>query len=86
MLTAAQSIDILERVIGPNDDPMPEAVARYVQQWSFARSDHDVYEALSLKAQDGTLTSDERDLLEGYLQVDGLISLLKLKARRSLRA
>jgi hypothetical protein len=86
MLTATTSLDIFRRIVDPTHGVMPEEVARYVQDWNFTAEDHARYEELSIKAQDGTLTQEERDLLEGYLQIDGLISLLKLKARRSLRA
>ena len=86
MLTAAKSLDIFRRVIDPNGGVMPQELARFVQGWNFTAEDHARYEELSAKAQDGTLTGEERDTLEGYLQVDGLISLMKLKAARSLRA
>ena len=42
-------------------------------------------EALSLKAQQGTLTSKERADLEEYVRVSDLLAILQSKARTSLR-
>ncbi len=85
MLTASTSLDIFRRVINPDHGSLSQDFARYIQGWSFPSEDHARYEALAAKAQDGTLTPEERDLLEAYVQADGLISLLKMKARRSLQ-
>jgi hypothetical protein len=85
MASVTTSVDIFRRVIDPDQGSLSPDFARYIETWHFPDDDHTRYEELSLKAQDGTLSSEERDLLEAYLQADGLISLLKMKARRSLQ-
>jgi hypothetical protein len=85
MASIATSVDIFRRVIDPDHGSLARDFAHYIEGWHFPAEDHARFEALSAKAQDGTLTADERDLLEAYVQADGLISLLKMKARRSLQ-
>lgn len=85
MASLSTSMDIFRRVIDPDDGSLGQDFARSIQDWHFPAEDHARYEELSAKAQEGTLTAQERDLLEVYVNADGLISLLKMKARRSLQ-
>lgn len=80
----ALSMDILERLIAPEDGSFSPEHARDILSLKFTEAEQARCEKLSYKAQDGTLTDDERRELETYLNVDNLLILLKSKARRSL--
>lgn len=76
---------ILTRLVGP--DPMtlsPEA-ARAILTIGFGQADKDRMQALAAKARAGTLTAEEQDEVEAYSRIGSLISILKSKARRSLK-
>jgi len=70
-------------VIEPDDGGFSDELARYVMGLDFRAEDHARYEVLSEKAQEGTLTPHEADELDGYLHVDSLLAILRLKAGRS---
>jgi hypothetical protein len=86
MPITAESTQIFRRVIEPDAGSLSPELARFVQSLDFRPDDHARYEALSAKAQEGSLTSEETDELDGYLHVDSLLTILRLKAERSLRA
>ena len=86
MATSAYTIQLFGRVIDPDAGTMSPDLAKYVRALDFPPADHARYETLSAKAQDGTLTEDEAEELDGFLHVDSLIGLLRLKAERSLNA
>ena len=85
MSTISASTEIFRRVIAPSKGTLPKDRAKYVQGLSFSAKDHAKYEKLSAKARAGTLSEREADLLDGYLHVNNLLSILKLKAARSPR-
>jgi hypothetical protein len=76
---------ILERVIDPQRGDFPPELARQVLKFGFPASDHARYEELSLRAQSGALSEQERAELEDYLSVNDLLIILKAKAEASLR-
>ncbi len=84
MATSPYAAQLFRRVIDSDPGAMSPELARYVRSLNFPAADHARYEALSVKAQDGTLTADEGDELDGFLHVDSLIGLLRLRAERSL--
>ena len=84
MAITAESATIFSRVIAPDVGSLPADLARYVSSLDFRPEDHARYEALSAKAQAGSLTPQEADELDGYLHVDSLLSIMRLKAARSL--
>jgi hypothetical protein len=86
MSITAQSVQLFERVIQPESGSMPYVLARYVKTLDFRQEDHVRYEQLAAKAQTGDLSPDEADELDGFLHVDSLIGMLRLKAERSLRS
>ena len=75
---------IFSRVIAPERGTLTPEVARVLLDMNFPPQDHARYEQLSAKAQEGTLSQDEADELDGYLHVDSLLAIMRLKARRSL--
>ena len=84
MSTMAESTSIFQRVIEPENGTLPPELAHYVMDLDFKPQDHARFEQLSEKAQAGTLTSQEADELDGFLQVDSILSIMRLKAQRSL--
>jgi hypothetical protein len=60
--------ELAEKIV--NLKPDPKAVARVAE--------------LATKSDEGTITEEERDELEGYVDSGDFISLLKSKARRYL--
>jgi hypothetical protein len=85
MSDSAVSASIFSRVIQPDVGSLPVDLARYVLTLDFRPDDHARYEELSAKAQEGDLTPQEADELDGYLHVDSLLSIMRLKADRSLK-
>jgi len=81
MAATAESTQIFRRVIEPERGTFPRDLARYVLDLDFPGEDHAGYEALSAKAQEGTLTAQEADELDGYLHVDGLPGHLAVEGR-----
>jgi hypothetical protein len=86
MAITAHSTDIFRRMIEPDQGSLPQELARFVAELDFRPEDHARYEELSAKTRAGILTTDEGDLLDDYLHIDSLVSILRLKATRSLRA
>ena len=82
---SSSTTEIFQRVIAPAEGTLPSALATYLLTLDFVEADQKRYEALSEKAQAGTLTADEERELDRYLDVDAMISLLRLKAKRSLK-
>ena len=80
----SESTLIFRRVIEPEVGSLAPELARFVQSLDFRPDDHARYEFLSAKAQQGSLSPQEGDELDGYLQVDSLLAILRLKAERSL--
>jgi hypothetical protein len=76
---------ILERVLNPDRGDFPPELARHILRLDFPEPDHARYAELSAKAQEGTLTSDERAQLEDYLNVNDFLTIMKAKAEASLR-
>ncbi len=86
MAITANSTEIFRRVIEPEDGSLPADFARFVEKLDFAPQDHARYEELSVKAREGSLGPEEADLLDSYLHIDSLLSIMRLKATRSLVA
>ena len=78
-------VAILNRLILPEQANLPVTAARAILRIDFGESDRQRMRELSRKAQDGTLTLDERAEIEGYERVGHLLDLMHSKARRSLK-
>jgi hypothetical protein len=83
--TASSDAMILRRVIQPDEGGMAPETARYVLGLDFSPPDHERIAALSARAQEGSLSAEEADELDGYLRVNDLLAILQSKARQSLR-
>jgi hypothetical protein len=78
-------MQILEQLMQPEQGNLATDVARLVLKLNFPQSVHDRYETLSAKAQDNTLSADEREELEEYLAADASLTAIQSKARMSLK-
>lgn len=78
-------VGMFHRIIRPEFGDLPDRAARALLGITFEESDHKRMAVLAEKANNGGLTEDERDELENYLIVDHVLSLLHLRASRSLR-
>jgi hypothetical protein len=81
----AGNSDVLDRVLDPLRETMSEDMARIVLELDFPPADHARCEALSLKAQQGTLSPDEEAELDRYIDVNDFLILLKAKASLALQ-
>jgi|SRR6516225_9851756 hypothetical protein len=73
------------RVLAPNKPGLPADVARFLLRLKFPRKELDRMHALAAKAREGTLTAAERAEIDVYGRVGSLLSILKSKARVSLK-
>ena len=78
--------EILTRVISPEDPWFDRKVAEAILTIGFKGTDRQRLDVLAKKARQGTLTSEEKAEAESYERVGHFISLLKSKARGSIRA
>jgi len=77
--------DILERIIQPDNEDLNLEMAQWLLSWRFTEPDRQRMTDLSDKASLGTLSSDERRELDGYLLMGHLLAIAHSKARRSLK-
>jgi hypothetical protein len=75
---------IWTRVIMPDSRPLSPAAARALLRLDFSDEDRARMSELARKNQEGHLTRAERQELESYLKVGDVLSLIHLKARKSL--
>jgi hypothetical protein len=76
---------ILKRLIRPSEPTLTARIAKAVLSLEFDASDRQRMHELALKAQAGTLTAREQREIEIYRRLGLFVSLLKSKARRSLK-
>ena len=75
---------ILSRVVDPGTGDLPPDFSQFVLKLDFAEADQRRMAELSTKAQDGTLTREEEQELDGYLNVNDFLTIMQSKARMSL--
>jgi hypothetical protein len=78
-------VDILSRLIAPEKPGLPEKLAAQILSLDFGGDDRARMDELAAKARDGTLTPEERVEMENYMRVGHFLSLLKSKARVTLK-
>ncbi|OJW15668.1 MAG: hypothetical protein BGO49_15610 [Planctomycetales bacterium 71-10] len=76
---------ILGRIINPEEGSLDPDAARGFLKLSFPPADRDRVAQLLARNQDGKLTNEEREELDEYLRADAFLSMLKSKARLSLK-
>lgn len=77
--------DIFSRLIDPTNPSLSPDAAKAILQLGYTAADHARCAELAEKSNGGTLTEDERREFEGYVFVGDVLSMLKSKARLSLR-
>jgi hypothetical protein len=82
--TPAAEAAIWARVIEPESNGLPRAAARALLGLTFSEWDKDRMNELAQKNREGLLTAEERRELECYVKVGDVLSLIHLKARKSL--
>jgi hypothetical protein len=84
--TGTSEVAIFGRILQPDQATLSAAAARAILALNFPQADKDRMRQLSAKAQEGTLTPEEQAEINNYERVGHLLSLMKSKARRSLKA
>lgn len=84
-MTECSEADILSRIIEPDKPELPAGVARVILKWKFSEADHERMHDLLERAKAGKLTRREKAEAENYERVGHLVSILKSKARMSLK-
>ena len=79
------AIDIFTRLIDASNPSLTPEAAAGILQLGYGESDHLRMAELAEKSCEGTLTPDEQRELASYVFVGDVLSLLKSKARLSLR-
>jgi len=79
------AMKVLERAIATGTGVMSDALAQYVLSLDFPPDDHARVEELSDKARLGTLSDSEAADLDDYIAANDLLTILKAKARTSLK-
>jgi hypothetical protein len=83
--TSRNGAAILGRLINPDEPTLSPEAARSILKLTFPKRDKERVDFLLAKNQDGQLTPDERVELNEYLRADAFLSVLKSKARLSLK-
>jgi hypothetical protein len=78
-------VAIFGRVLEPEQATLDPGAARAILDLDFRQADKDRMHLLLAKAKGGTLTADEEVEIDNYERVGHLLSLMKSKARRSLK-
>ena len=76
---------IWSRIVKADQADLTPDLARTILKFGFDPEDHRRIDELSAKAQKGTLTPEERAELEEYIRVDLKLTVLRSKARMSLK-
>ena len=85
-VAAISEAAIWSRVIGPEKNGLSPEAARSLLELGFSEQDQSRMNDLAQKNQEGLLTAAERQELESYVKVGDVLSLLHLKARKSLKS
>jgi hypothetical protein len=76
---------IWSRVIDPGKPTLSQPAARGILALDFPESDKERMRELAAKARQGELTAEEESEIDVYGRVGSVLSILKSKARKSLR-
>jgi hypothetical protein len=76
---------IFSRVLEPDRATLGPVAARAILALGFSQADKDRMRQLPAKAQEGSLTPEEQAEINIYKRVGHILSLMKSKARRSLK-
>jgi len=77
--------EILSRVIAPEEPTFPPETTRIILSPYFTKEDRERMDLLAEKARAGVLTEEEQSEIDCYERVGHFLSLLRSKARMSLK-
>ena len=77
--------EILARVIAPEAPTLPADTAKILLTFDFGKEDKERMNQLAEKAREGALTAAEQAEIDCYERVGHFLSLLRAKARTSLK-
>jgi len=83
--TGTSEVTIFGRVLEPDLATLDAAAARAILNLDFRQADKDRMRQLMAKAKAGTLTASEETEIDNYERVGHMLSLMKSKARLSLK-
>ena len=84
-MASVTEADVFGRLIDASNPTLTPEAAAGILQLGYSEADHARMAELAAKSDAGSLTPDERRELESYVFVGDVLSLLKSKARVSLR-
>lgn len=76
---------ILGRLLEPEKPTLTPEAAKVLLGLDFRREDKDRMNTLAAKARAGSLTPEEQREIDAYSRIGSLVSILKSKARLSLK-
>jgi hypothetical protein len=76
---------IFERLLMHGKNNLPPTLARYLLELGFMPEERSRMHELAVKNQDGLLSPEEKEELEGYARAGCWLGILKSKARKSLK-
>jgi len=82
----SSEVAIFGRVLEPETGNLDVAAARAILRLEFKQADKDRMRVLLAKAKKGTLTAKEKVEIDNYERVGHMLSLMKSKARSSIKA
>lgn len=85
-VTTKSEAAIWTKVIEPDKSGLSAEAARSLLALGFSEQDKTRMNELAEKNQEGLLSAAERQELEGYVKVGDVLSLLHLKAHKSLKS
>ena len=83
--TGTSEVAIFGRVLEPEEANLDVAAARAILELDFKQADKDRMRVLLAKAKKGTLKAKEKVEIDNYERVGHMLSLMKSKARRSIK-
>ncbi len=84
-MATVTAADVFNRVIDVSNPSLTPEAAQGILQLAYSEADHARMAELARKSNDGSLSEDERLELDSFVFVGDVLSLLKSKARLSLR-
>ena len=84
--TGTSEVAIFGRILKPDLTSLDAAAARAILDLDFKEADKHRMRVLLAKAKAGALTADEEIQVNNYERVGHMLSLMKSKARRSLKS
>jgi hypothetical protein len=86
LAVADHEASILARVLGNDEDELPRDLAQYLLSVGFGRRDKARMHDLAVRNQNDALSKQEKEEMVAYAKAGTVLSILKSKARRVLKA